>query len=120
VNFWKEFEKIKRAHQYYLGFAISLPSFLSIIYENILKPTPIITIFPSFYGFLVGFSLLYIPLLWLMGGYFFERKPNRPKWEQAYLDMRANPWTQDLARSLYLLADGRNEDAKELLKKWLD
>lgn len=118
MNFWKNFNKIKRAHQYYLAFMLSIPSFLSIIYTTYVVPSPLGYLFPSINRFFIVFVILYLPVTWLLGNYFFEPKPNRPKSEEARLDMKANPWNMDITKALLLMAQGDNEEAVEVLKKW--
>jgi hypothetical protein len=118
-NFWKRFNLIKRAHQYYIAFLLSVPSFLSIIYHSYIEPSFLVKIFPTLTRFVLVFAILYIPVLNMLGTYHFERKENRPKYEEAKLDMRANPWNQSIAQALMYLADGENEEAKRVLEEWV-
>ena len=62
------------------------------------------------------FFIIYIPL-GIFIGWKDYRKYAVPV--DTELMARANPWTSDLAESLMLIAENKNEEAVEVLKKWV-
>ena len=72
-------------------------------------------IFAHLTYFATAFLLLYIPTAILIGWYDYRRFAVPV---ESTLRARANPWTRDLARALICLAEGRNEEAARILRKW--
>lgn len=113
LRMWTYF---RRAHGTYLGFLLSLANFLVIQYNFLVGSVPFLsTIFSSLASFTVCFSILYIPLCILIGWMDYE-KGAMPT--DLALSNMANPWTKDLAKALLLLSEGKNEEARKILKKW--
>jgi hypothetical protein len=65
--------------------------------------------------FIVTFLIIYIPVSVLIGWVDYKRGA-------APVDLavvaHANPYFKDLARAVVLLAEGKNKDAAEIMKKW--
>jgi len=121
MNFWDSFNKVKRAHQYFLAFILSMPTFLSVLYDSYLTKIPLLVrLFPSLERFVLVFAVVYIPSMLALGEYYFENKKGRPKREEAKRDMMANPWMMDMTQAVIYIAQGQNDKAVELLEReWL-
>jgi len=118
-TFWERFNRIRVAYQYYVAFWFSMPAFLGIIYEKWIEPYFWVRYIPSLNHFVLFAVGLGVPVLLIMSQYHYERKPNRPRYELAKLDMKANPWNRSIAQALMYLAEGDSEKAKEVLEEWV-
>jgi len=119
VNFWEAFNKIKVAYQYYFAFFLSIPSFLSIIFDRYIEPSFIVAYIPTLSRFILLVIVIGIPVLWVMAEYHYEKKPNRPKYELSKMDMKVNPWNQSITKALILISQGNTEEAVKELEPWV-
>lgn len=107
----------RRGHNIYLAFILSFANFVVIQYRLLVEHVTFLReVFTSLTLFALVFTLTYVPLAILLG-WLDYRKICVPV--ETELMSRANPWVRDLAYALYLIADGKNEEAKRVLKKWL-
>lgn len=72
-------------------------------------------LFSSLLAFTAVFFLIYLPLAVLIGWYDYKKFAVPV---EAALGAKASPWVRDLAKSLILMAEGKNLEAVEILKKW--
>jgi len=117
--FWEQFNRVRVAYQYYIAFWFAIPAFLGIIYEKWVEPYFLVKYIPTLNHFVLLSVVVGIPALLLLSKYHYERKPNRPKYELAKLDMKVNPWNRSIAQAITYLANGENEKAKEVLEEWV-
>jgi len=97
---------------------LSLFNFITIQYKLVVETVPFLSsIFSHLIYFAVVFILTYIPLAVFIGWYDYRRFAMPV---ELTLRARTNPWTRDLARALICLAEGKNEEAVEILKKWTE
>ena len=107
---------MRRGHGTYLVFFLSFANFVVIQYRLLVQYVPVLKlVFSSLTAFVVVFFLVYVPLAILIGWYDYRRFAVPV---EATLGARASPWRRDLAKALILIAEGRNEEAVEILKKW--
>jgi len=112
-RYWTYF---RRGHSIYLAFWLSFANFITIQYNLLVKNVVFLRdIFTHLTYFAIAFLLLYIPAAMIIGWYDYRRFAVPV---ESTLRARANPWTRDLARALICLAEGRNEEAVEILRKW--
>ena len=112
-RYWTYF---RRGHNIYLAFWLSFANFITIQYNLLVKNVAFLRdIFTHLTYFAIAFLLLYIPAAILIGWYDYRRFAVPV---ESTLRARANPWTRDLARALICLAEGRNEEAARILRKW--
>jgi len=110
---WYEF---RTGHSTYCVFILSFTNFAVITYYLLVEKVQFLkTLFPHFAVYAAAFILLYIPLATLIGHFHREKQLST---DIAIL-ATVNPFFRDLARALYLLADGENEEAKKILEKWI-
>jgi len=113
LRYWTYF---RRGHNIYLVFLLSFANFITIQYNLLVKNVAFLRdIFTHLTYFAIAFLLLYIPAAILIGWYDYRRFAVPI---ESTLRARANPWTRDLARALICLAEGRNEEAARILRKW--
>lgn len=119
MNFWRTFTKLKGAHTNYLSLALGLVSHTAVIYRLLIEQIPILkTLMPTIFHFALYFWFAYLIALKLVGDYHFNPESRHPLWESLKIQNLANPWVRDYSTALSLIADGRNEEAKEVLKPW--
>ena len=107
---------VRRGHSTYLVFLVSLSNFIVIQYRLLIEYIPALhLLFDRIWVFAVAFVLVYIPLAAFIG-WMDYRKLAVPV--DMALMSRANPWVRDLSRALILLAEGRREEAIEILRRW--
>ncbi len=113
LRYWTYF---RRGHTVYLAFLLSFANFVVIQYNMVIKNVAFLKdLFAHLTYFAIVFALLYIPTAVIIGWYDY-RKFAVPT--ETALRSMASPWTQDLARALILIAEGKNEEAIKVLKKW--
>ena len=113
LRYWTYF---RRGHNIYLVFLLSFANFITIQYNLLVKNVVFLRdIFAHLTYFAIAFLALYIPAAILIGWYDYRRFAVPV---ESTLRARANPWTRDLARALICLAEGRNEEAARILRKW--
>ena len=114
LRYWTYF---RRGHGTYLAFLMSFANFMVIQYRLLVEYTSFLeALFSSLTAFAVTFFLVYLPTATIIGWLDYKRFA-------VPIDLRvraqANPWVQDLANALMLMCDGKNEEAKEILRKWV-
>jgi len=113
LRWWAYF---RRAHGTYLVFFISFANFVVIQYRLLVEYVPMLKmLFSSLTAFAITFFLVYIPLAIIIGWYDY-RKFAVPV--DSSLSAKASPWHRDVAKALMLIAEGRNKEAIEILRKW--
>ena len=99
-------------------FLLSFANFVVIQYRLLVEYIPFLKyVFIDIFAFSLVFFLVYVPVAIIIGWYDY-RKLAVPV--DTTVAAKANPWTRDLARSLILIAQGRNEDAIKILSKWTE
>ena len=114
LRYWTYF---RRGHSVYLIFAITFMNFIVIQYRLLVEYIPLLQqLFPRMVMFIVTFLIIYIPVSVLIGWLDYKRGA-------APVDLavaaHANPFFKDLAKAVVLLAEGKNKDAAEIMKKWV-
>ena len=107
---------VRRGHSTYLVFMVSLANFIVIQYRLLVEYIPVLhLLFREIWLFALSFIIVYIPLAAFIGWMDYRRLA-------VPVDMalmaRANPWVRDLSMALILMADGRYEEAKRILRRW--
>jgi len=106
----------RRGHGTYLAFILSFINFIVIQYRLLIQKIPFLqSMFPSLLVFMTVFLATYIPLCIVIGYLDYKRFSVV---QENILVARANPYSRDLARALILIADGRSDEAKKILRKW--
>jgi len=114
IRYWVYFQ---RGHRSYLAFLISFANFVVIQYRLFIQYVSFLSqIFPHLLHFIAIFIVIYVPVS-IVVGWLDYKKVSVPV--ETTLHVEVNPWNKDLARALYLLAEGKNEEAKKILKKWI-
>jgi len=115
LRLWSYF---RRGHNTYLVFFISFANFVVIQYRLLVEYVPTLQVFfSSLLAFAVVFFMVYIPLAVVIG--WLDYKKFAVPVDTA-LTAKASPWNRDLARALMLIAEGRNKEAIEVLRKWAE
>lgn len=115
LRWWSYF---RRGHSIYLAFMVSLANFLVIQYRLLVEYIePLRLLFDSLLVFAVVFLTVYVPLAVLIGWVDYK-KASFPV--DATIMARHNPYARDIARALIAIAEGRTEDAKKILEKWVE
>ena len=113
LRYWTYF---RRGHGIYLIFAISFLNFIVIQWRLLIEQITFLeAFFKHFYVFATLFFIFYIPVATIIGWIDFKRG-SVPV--DATVMAKASPWAQDLASAIILLAEGKNEEVVELMKKW--
>lgn len=113
LRWWTYF---RRGHSTYLVFLISFLNFIVIQYQLFIRFIPYLqVILNSILTFAVLFFLIYTPVAILIGWYDYKKFAVPVDTE---LTSKANPWVRDLAKALILISEGKNDEAKKILKKW--
>ena len=106
----------RRAHSIYFVYAISFTNFITITYSLLfvkLLGAPANITYYIIYA--VVFLITYFITVALVGRWDYKRGTIPI---ETTLVAKNNPYNQDLANALYLIADGRGEEAKKLLRRW--
>ena len=120
MNFWRTFSKLRGAHTNYMSLVLGLVSHTAIIYRLLIEQIPYLkAMLPTIFHFAFWFWLIYLAALKIIGDYHFNPEPRYPVWESMKLQNRANPWVRAYSTTLYLMLEGKNEEAKEALKPWI-
>lgn len=113
LRWWSYF---RRGHSTYLVFLISFANFIVIQYRLLVEYVPPLrVVFTNLLAFAIAFFIIYIPLAVIIG-WLDYRKFAVPV--DTALIAKASPWTRDLAKALILIAEGKNEEAIKVLRKW--
>jgi len=114
LRYWAYF---RRGHSVYLAFATSLLNFIVIQYRLLVQNITLLrTLLPRLWMFLVVFVATYLPLATLIGWIDYQRG-SVPT--DSALSAKASPWIQDLFTALMLMSEGKNEEARKILAKWV-
>lgn len=106
----------RRGHSVYLALLVSLVNFIVIQYRFlILYIKPLDVLFPSLTIFAVAFIPTYIVLATLIGWWDVRRGMMKT---ESIVGVQANPYFKDVAKALELIAQGRGDDAVEVLRPW--
>jgi len=113
LRYWTYF---RRGHTTYLAFLMSFANFIAIQYRLLIEYISFLeALFSSLTAFALTFFLVYVPVATVMG-WFDYKKFAVPV--DATVAAQANPWVRDLANALMLMCDGKNGEAKLILRKW--
>ena len=113
LRIWTYF---RRGHSTYLVFLMSFANFIVIQYRLLVEYVPFFHIvFTNLTVFTLSFFLAYIPLAVIIGWYDYKRFAVPM---DLRLSAKASPWNQDLAKALILIAQGRNDEAIKILRRW--
>ena len=74
-------------------------------------------IFSSLLAFAIVFFLFYVPLAIIIGWYDYKKFAVPV---ESTIGAKASPYNRDIAKALMLIAEGRNKEAVEVLKKWIE
>jgi hypothetical protein len=113
MRWWVYF---RHGHGSYLTFLLSFTNFIVIQYYFLIETIPSLSfLFPHLLWFVLTFFLCYLPISVIVGWWDYKKGvvPTQSK-----IGSLASPWTRDLATALILICDGKNEEAKKILKKW--
>ena len=114
-RFWVYF---RRAHNNYFAYVLSFINFITITYTLIFVR---MLGFPESPTALMAYGVIFVVSYFVIAtfiGWFDFRRGTVPV-ETTLIAMN-NPYARDIAKAIYLLAEGRNEEAKEVLKKWFE
>lgn len=113
LRYWTYF---RRGHGVYLVFAISLLNFIVIQWRLLIEEIqPLQALFQHFYVFALLFFIMYPPLATVIG--WTDYKRGAVPVDQS-IAAKVNPYFQDLSKAILLLAEGKNGEVVELMKKW--
>jgi len=111
------FVYFRRGHSTYLVFLLSFANFIVIQYRLLIQYIPLFQlIFTSLLSFAVVFFLCYVPLAILIG-WLDTKRGTIPV--VGAIDARVNPYSRSIAKALYLMCEGKYEEAKEILRRWI-
>ena len=111
ITLWIYF---RRGHSTYVLLVLSLINFVTIQYALLVQNYPEASrLFPNLVYFGVCLTLIYGPISTLLG--FLDYKSGSVPRESA-----VNPYTRTLARALQLIAQGKNQEASDLLAPWTE
>ena len=115
LRYWTYF---RRGHRTYLAFLLSFANFMVIQYRLLIEYVSFLeALFSSLAAFAAAFFLIYLPTATIIG-WLDYKKFAVPV--DATIAAKANPWVQDLAKALMLMCDGKNGEAKKILRKWVE
>ena len=113
LRYWTYF---RRGHGVYLAFALSFLNFAVIQWRLLIEQVDFLeALFQHFYVFTIIFFVTYVPLATIIGWIDYKRGAMPV---DLRLGAKASPWAQDLAKAIILLAEGKNQEVVEIMKKW--
>lgn len=114
LRYWTYF---RRGHSTYLAFLMSFANFMVIQYRLLIQYVPFLEVlFSSLAIFIASFVLVYLPLATLIGRFDYEKFAYQI---DSIIVYRQNPFFQDIAKCLVMMCDGRNEEARQIMEKWI-
>ena len=114
LRWWTYF---RRGHNTYLVFLMSFANFIVIQYRLLIEYVPFLKyMFSSLTAFALTFIAIYIPLSIIIG--WLDYKKGLVRTEVSLLAQR-NPFFKDLAKALILMSEGKSEEARKILEKWV-
>jgi hypothetical protein len=115
LRYWTYF---RRGHATYLAFFMSFANFILIQYRFLVMYVSFLdAIFSSLTAFTITFFVVYLPIATILG-WLDYKKFAVPM--DSTIAAQASPWVRDLAKSLMMICDGKNGEAKEILLKWVE
>ena len=113
LRYWTYF---RRGHGTYLAFLMSFANFMVIQYRLVIEYVSFLeAMFSSLTAFVITFFLVYLPTATVVGWLDYKRLAVPV---DLTIRAQADPWVRDLAYALMLMCDGKDGEAKEILKKW--
>ena len=113
LRYWAYF---RRGHGVYLAFAITFLNFIVLQWSLLIEQIePLRILLGQLYVFAIVFFVTYLPLAVIIGWVDYKRG-SVPV--DSAIGARASPWAKDLAKAIILLAEGKNKEVVELMKKW--
>lgn len=114
LRYWAYF---RRGHSTYLAFLISLVNFIVIQYRLLISYISYLEeIFHHLSVFAVTFIIIYIPITTIIG--WLDYTKGAVPIDRT-IGARANPYYKDLAKALILMSEGKNNEARKILEKWV-
>jgi len=108
----------RRGHSTYLTFLLSFANFIVIQYRLLIETMQFLEpLFPKLSYFVITFLLIYVPVS-IVIGWLDYRKGSVPT--ASILATQANPWAKDISKALMLICEEKYDEAKYILKKWVD
>jgi len=107
----------RRGYSTYLAFFIAFANFIVIQYRLLISYIPSFKIiFDNLLTFTVLFFIIFTPLSTIIGWYDYKRFAVPIETE---ILSKSSPWNKDIALALMLIAEGKNKEAVNVLKKWI-
>lgn len=114
LRYWTYF---RRGHNVYLMFALNFLNFIVIQWNLLIMGfEPLFGFFQNVALFTVIFLSIYIPLSTVIGWTDYRR--GAVPIDQTIVT-KASPWHNDIAKAILLLAEGKNEEVVEVMKRWI-
>lgn len=114
LRYWTYF---RQGHNSYLVFFISFANFIVIQYALLIEYVPLLkAIFANLTAFVLAVVVIYVPLATVVGWLDYRRLAVPVDLAMGAL---ASPYARDFARALMLMCDGKYDEAKNVLEKWL-
>ncbi len=115
-RFYRYWVYFRRGHGVHLALIVALLNFLVIQYRLLIQLVkPLDVLFPSLTIFALAFIPTYAIIATLLGWWDYKRGTVRT---EAVVGVEANPYFRDVATALELMAQGRGQEAAEILKRW--
>ncbi len=115
-RFYRYSVYFRRGHGVYLAFLVAMLNFVVIQYRLLVQYIkPLDVIFPTLTIFAVAFIPVYIILATVIGWWDTKRGTMQT---ESIVGVRANPYFRDVAKALELIAQGRGQEAAEILRRW--
>lgn len=115
--FQRRFWDLRMGHSTYLAFALSMINFVVLNYNLLIANVSFLhNVFQHIWLFALIFIITYIPSAIFIGYKFYRKKQLAIDQE---VSLKENPYFQDLAKAIVLLAQGNKEEVRELMKKWI-
>jgi len=92
-------------------------NFIVIQYRLLIQTMPLHDAISSLWMFALLFLVTYIPSAVVIGWLDYKRLAVPV---EMGLTAHANPWVKDLSKALILIAEGKTEEAKKLLRRWAE
>jgi hypothetical protein len=115
---WKIRAWFLRGYGSWVSFLINTIQFVIIVYALVIKDVAgLRAVFPSFWLFILIFCAIGIPTCALIGYVDYGRYGSFRM--ESNVGILATPFNKDLSKALILICDGKTEEAKKILEKWL-
>ena len=118
IKFLRYWTYFRRGHTTYLAFLMSFANFMVIQYRLLIEYVSFLeALFSSLTAFALTFFLVYMPIATVIG-WLDYKKFAVPV--DLTVSAKANPYLRDLAKALMLMCDGKNGEARKILRKWAE